>query len=55
MNEDQINDFYKNDFPNWLQKISLFHSDNQNFDLLIRPEDINLIPNENKKHIGLIC
>jgi len=51
MNEDQINDFYKNDFPNWLQKISLFHSDNQNFDLLIRPEDINLIPNENKKHI----
>tara|TARA_B100002051_G_C16586734_1_gene560596 strand:+ start:95 stop:634 length:540 start_codon:yes stop_codon:yes gene_type:complete len=51
MNEYQVNDFYKNDFPIWLKKISLLRSDNQNSDWLIRPEDISLVTNEYKKHI----
>ena len=51
MNEYQINDFYKNDFPIWLKKISLFRSDNHNPDWLISPEDIGLVTSEYKKHV----
>jgi hypothetical protein len=51
MNEYQINDFYKNDFPIWLKKISLFRSNNNSPDWLIRPEDVGLVTSEYKKHV----
>ena len=51
MNKYQINDFYKNDFPIWLKKISLFRSNNNSPDWLIRPEDISFVTGEYKKHI----
>ena len=55
MNEYQINDFYKNDFPIWLKKISLFRSNNNSPDWLIRPEDISFVTGEYKKHMTDYC